>query len=66
MYSEVFLMTIAFAFAEAKTVNMWFPVVMQNACTECFISHDIISQEIEEQTNDLLGGKLVQLQLVPD
>ena len=28
--------------------------------------HDIINQEIEEQTNDkLLGGKLVQLQFVP-
>ena len=27
--------------------------------------HDVISQEIEEQTNDLLGGNLVELQFVP-
>ena len=27
--------------------------------------HDVISQEIEEQTNDLLGGHLVELQFVP-
>ena len=27
--------------------------------------HDVISQEIEEQTNDLLGGGLVELQFVP-
>lgn len=27
--------------------------------------HDVISQEIEEQTNDLLGGHSVELQFVP-
>ena len=27
--------------------------------------HDVISQGIEEQTNDLLGGNLVELQFVP-
>ena len=27
--------------------------------------HDVISQEIEEQTNDLLGGNLIELQFVP-
>ena len=27
--------------------------------------HDVVSQEIEEQTNDLLGGHLVELQFVP-
>ena len=27
--------------------------------------HDVISQEIEEQTNDLLGGNLGELQFVP-
>ena len=27
--------------------------------------HDVISQEIEEQTNDLPGGNLVELQFVP-
>ena len=27
--------------------------------------HDIISQEVEEQTNDLLGGSLVALNFVP-
>ncbi|XP_068714108.1 uncharacterized protein [Montipora foliosa] len=27
--------------------------------------HDVISQEIEDQTNDLLGGNLIELQFVP-
>ena len=27
--------------------------------------HDVISQEIEEQTNDLLGGVLISLDFVP-
>ena len=27
--------------------------------------HDVISQEIEEQTNDLLGGGLISLDFVP-
>ena len=27
--------------------------------------HDVISQEIEDQTNDLLGGNLVSLEFVP-
>ena len=27
--------------------------------------HDVISQEVEDQTNDLLGGNLVSLDFVP-
>lgn len=27
--------------------------------------HDVVSQEIEDQTNDLLGDHLVELQFVP-
>ena len=43
MRLQVFLKTMVFAFAEAKTVKMWFHVVMQNALTESFISHVYLS-----------------------
>ena len=43
MYSQVFPMTMVFAFAEAKTVKTWFHVVLENATIESLISYVYLS-----------------------